>query len=67
MDELLILGPHDRYNYGDLLFPYIIEYEIGNKFDSIIYLSTTEADLSDVGGRKCLSIKYLEKLSYKFR
>jgi len=63
MNELLILGPHDRYNYGDLLFPYIIEYEIGNKFDSIIYLSTTEADLSDVGGRKCLSIKYLEKLS----
>ena len=60
--KLLVTGPYDRYNYGDLLFPYMIENEIGKKYDSVIYLSTTESDLRDVGGKKTLSFKYLESL-----
>lgn len=48
--RLYILAPNDRFNYGDLLFPYILTYYFSNKFDDIVYVSTTESNLSDKGG-----------------
>lgn len=50
--RLYILAPNDRFNYGDLLFPYILTYYFSNIFDDIVYVSTTESDLSDRGGIK---------------
>lgn len=48
--RLYILAPNDRFNYGDLLFPYIVTYYLSNQFDDIKYISTTKSDLSVKGG-----------------
>lgn len=50
MKVLYILSPNDRFNYGDLLFPYIVRHYLGNSFDKIVFCSTTVSDLSHVGG-----------------
>lgn len=50
--RLYILAPNDRFNYGDLLFPYILTHYFSNMFDDIVYVSTTESDLSGCGGIK---------------
>lgn len=49
--KLCVIGPYDRYNYGDLLFPYIIEYYFSDYYDSISYYSTIEAKMSMYGGK----------------
>ena len=48
--QLFILAPNDRFNYGDLLFPYIITHYLGDDFEKIRYVSTIESDLSKLGG-----------------
>lgn len=50
--RLYILAPNDRFNYGDLLFPYIIKFYFSGSFDEIVYVSTTKSDLSSKGGFK---------------
>ena len=57
--RLYILAANDRFNYGDLLFPYIIKHYFGHCFDDIKYISTTKSDLSDKGGVKTESFKSL--------
>ncbi len=52
MTKVLIIGAFDRYNYGDLLFPLVIErqlssYEVDFQFE---YFGLIESDLSSVGG-----------------
>jgi len=52
MTTILIIGAFDRYNYGDLLFPLVIErqlstYMAGFEFE---YFGLVESDLSAVGG-----------------
>ncbi len=53
MEKILIIGAFDRYNYGDLLFPLIIEkqldsYEKGFQYE---YFGIVESDLSKEGGK----------------
>lgn len=48
--RLYILAPNDRFNYGDLLFPYIIRHYFSKYFDDIKFVSTTMSDLSEKGG-----------------
>lgn len=48
--RLYILAPNDRFNYGDLLFPYILRYYFSDYFDDIKFVSTTKSDLSEKGG-----------------
>lgn len=53
LTKIAILGPHDRFNYGDLLFPIVIDYcfsKFLNKNISIDKYSLIESDLSDLGG-----------------
>lgn len=57
--RLYILAPNDRFNYGDLLFPYILTHYFSAKFNDIVYVSTTESDLSDRGGIKTKSYSEL--------
>lgn len=57
--RLYILAPNDRFNYGDLLFPYILTHYFSTKFDDIVYVSTTESDMSDRGGIKTKSYSEL--------
>lgn len=44
------MAPNDRFNYGDLLFSYVIKFYFGDMFDEIIDVSTIKSDLSDKGG-----------------
>lgn len=48
--RLYILAPNDRFNYGDLLFPYILKHYFSDFFDDIRFVSTTKSDLSEKGG-----------------
>ncbi|MCL6260676.1 polysaccharide pyruvyl transferase family protein [Aquiflexum sp. TKW24L] len=52
MEKILVIGAFDRYNYGDLLFPLIIEkqlntYNIDFEFH---FFGLVESDLSKEGG-----------------
>ncbi|MDR7129852.1 hypothetical protein J2X69_002198 [Algoriphagus sp. 4150] len=52
MTKVLIIGAFDRYNYGDLLFPLVIERQLssyGKDFE-FEYFGLVESDLSSVGG-----------------
>lgn len=52
MNKILIIGAFDRFNYGDLLFPIIIEQQLktySNALD-IEYFGIVESDLSSLGG-----------------
>lgn len=63
MKKLIIIAPNDRYNYGDLLFTHIIKWQLKDCYDGFIDIATIDNDLSNVGGNKVHSIKYLYKLS----
>ena len=64
--RLYILAPNDRFNYGDLLFPYIIVKYLGNNFDDIVYCSTSDSDLSDRGGIKTVGFQNLYNIDLDF-
>ncbi|MCE7055086.1 polysaccharide pyruvyl transferase family protein [Algoriphagus sp. AGSA1] len=52
MTKVLIIGAFDRYNYGDLLFPLVIERQLstyGRDFE-FEYYGLVQSDLSAVGG-----------------
>ncbi|MBD8490036.1 polysaccharide pyruvyl transferase family protein [Echinicola sp. CAU 1574] len=58
MENILIIGAFDRYNYGDLLFPIIIEkqmetYRKGFRFR---FFGLVESDLSHEGGKPTESL-----------
>lgn len=58
MKKLLIIGAFDRYNYGDLLFPLIIEKQLdsyGKNFQ-YEYFGIVESDLSKEGGKPTLGL-----------
>ncbi len=60
MIKVLIIGAFDRYNYGDLLFPLVIERQLstyGENFQ-FEYFGLINSDLSNVGG---LPTKGLQK------
>ncbi len=52
MENILIIGAFDRYNYGDLLFPLIIEKQLSTYGIelSFRYFGLVRSDLSGVGG-----------------
>lgn len=59
MNKILIVGAFDRFNYGDLLFPIIIEQQLktyGHPLD-IEYFGMIESDLSDLGGKPTQDIQ----------
>lgn len=59
MEKILIIGAFDRYNYGDLLFPLIIEkqldtYDKGFQYE---YFGLIKSDLSREGGKPTQDLK----------
>ncbi|MPT32102.1 MAG: hypothetical protein E2600_10660 [Chryseobacterium sp.] len=62
--KIALFGPHDRFNYGDLLFAIMLEHGLSkvspDKFDFKKY-SLVEADFSAKGGFKTLSYRRLKK------
>lgn len=65
MKSINIIGAFDRYNYGDLLFPIIIDEYI-KKYEpklledfEVEFYGLVESDLSKVGGKKTKALKDL--------
>jgi hypothetical protein len=61
MRQLAIYGAIDRFNYGDLLFPMILE-KVFEPFHSKLLIDcygTVERDMTSYGGRRCKSVKQL--------
>lgn len=58
-NRILMLGAYDRYNYGDLLFPYVLEYffEKSNTKQVLEYFGVVSSDLRAVGGKPTKSIR----------
>src|SRR5690606_24781339 len=66
MEKILIIGAFDRYNYGDLLFPLIIEKQLNTygKDFQYQYFGIVESDLSKEGGKPTQSLQaFYEQLS----
>src|SRR5690554_1612546 len=67
MEKILIIGAFDRYNYGDLLFPLIIEKKLnsyGRDFE-FAYFGLVNSDLSKEGGKPTQDLKaFYEQLSH---
>jgi len=62
MNKIFILGAFDRFNYGDLLFPLIIDKAIiePNKIDFEMYIcSLKDKDYSKLGGVKTQGLAFL--------
>ncbi|GHE19715.1 polysaccharide pyruvyl transferase family protein [Halomonas urumqiensis] len=51
-----VLGPFDRYNYGDLLFPLILKYKIESLGYQVEFYGLVESDFTNYGAVKTLSI-----------
>lgn len=64
--RIYILAPNDRFNYGDLIFPYILRHYLSDITDDIVFCSTTKSDLSAKGGLKTESFKVLYSLDANF-
>lgn len=64
--RIYILSPSDRFNYGDLLFSYILSYYLKRDNVEFIYCSTTKSDLSNLGGIKTHSFEKLYDLDSSF-
>lgn len=62
MKNLYILAPNDRFNYGDLMFPYVIRTYFHDIVDRIVFCSTTRSDLSKYGGFKTKGHSVLYRL-----
>lgn len=68
MEKILIIGAFDRYNYGDLLFPLIIEKQLNTygKDFQYQYFGIVESDLSKEGGKPTQSLQaFYEQLSHR--
>lgn len=58
-NNILIIGAFDRFNYGDLLFPLVIEAQLntyGQPFDAS-YFGIVNSDLSALGGKPTEDIR----------
>lgn len=62
--KIALFGPHDRFNYGDLLFAIMLEHGLNkvspNSFDFTKY-SLVEEDFTAKGGFKTFAYKRLKK------
>lgn len=61
-----MIGATDRYNYGDLLFPLIVQKELSQRLgsDYLFYnFSTKKSDLSKYGGLVTKSIRNIKNIN----
>lgn len=59
MIKIAVLGAFDRYNYGDLLFPHVVENEIKNRNVTVEldYVSLFARNMSAYGGKNTISLR----------
>ncbi len=64
LNKIAVLGPHDRINFGDFLFPIMLDFALSKTFNSKIELkkfSLVKADFSHLGAFSSNSYKVLTK------
>lgn len=59
---MYILCASDRFNYGDLLFPFIVRNYFKDIIDRFVICSTTESDMSDRGALVTESFHVLQEM-----
>lgn len=62
MNPLFVLGPGDRFNYGDLLFPHVIKHtitEVSNQIWPIRNFGLVQSNLSGIGAIPTFSYRQL--------
>lgn len=64
--KLYILSPCDRFNYGDLMFNYILENVFKEDDIELIYCAFSESDLSSLGGKPTFSYEVLYSLDNEY-
>lgn len=64
--RLYILSPCDRFNYGDLLFNYILEYVFKDDDIELFYCAFSESDLSSLGGKPTFSYEVLYSINNEY-
>jgi hypothetical protein len=57
MKKVALIGAFDRYNYGDILFPIILENLFSKMNIKCINVGLVSNDLTDRGGVKCISYR----------
>jgi hypothetical protein len=65
MNDIILYGAFDRHNYGDLLFPLIMERVIKHHFPSksVVIAGLINSDLSEYGAPKTIAIQKALKSS----
>ncbi|MBA6225819.1 polysaccharide pyruvyl transferase family protein [Colwellia sp. MB02u-18] len=65
MSDIILYGAFDRHNYGDLLFPLIMERVIKHQFPdkSVVVAGLINSDLSEYGAPKTIAINKALKSS----
>mgnify|MGYP003647247525 CR=1 FL=1 len=65
MNDIILYGAFDRHNYGDLLFPLIMERVIKQQFPEkkVVVAGLIDSDLSEFGAPKTVKIKQALKES----
>lgn len=65
MNDIILFGAFDRHNYGDLLFPLIMERVINDQFPTknVFIAGLIKSDLSQYGAKRTVSIKNALKKS----
>lgn len=65
MHDIILYGAFDRHNYGDLLFPLIMERVIAKQFPEkkVLVAGLIDSDLSQFGAPKTVAIKKALKKS----
>jgi polysaccharide pyruvyl transferase WcaK-like protein len=67
MNDVVLYGAFDRHNYGDLLFPLVMERMLSERFPNkkIVVAGLIESDLSEFNALPTISIKKALKESNK--
>lgn len=63
--RIYILAPNDRFNYGDLIFPYIVKERLSDITNDFVFCSTFTSDLSEKGGIPTVGFKDLYRMDNK--
>jgi len=65
MNDIILYGAFDRHNYGDLLFPLIMERVINDQFPEkkVLIAGLINSDLSSYGAKETITIKKALKIS----
>lgn len=63
--DIFHLAPHDRYNYGDLLYGYLLKKELEKSGYNIYFVGLIDVDMTEYGLGKVISVSKMIELYNK--